>query len=192
MFPLLPDGKRDVDRSWKLADTWRQMEGVVKKGKVRSIGVSNFSELMLEEILPTAEIVPAVDQLELHVYNPQNKLLKYLKSKGIVPQAYSPFGSTGGPLLADDQVAEIAKKHSLSSSDVLLGYLVAKGCVVLPKSVTASRIASNMTGALIAVQKLNMADIATLDGLAAGGKQKRFITPPWPVELGFENWPPFK
>jgi glycerol 2-dehydrogenase (NADP+) len=61
--------------------------------------------------------------LELHVYNPQNKLLKYLKSKGIVPQAYSPFGSTGGPLLADDQVAEIAKKHSLSSSDVLLGYL---------------------------------------------------------------------
>jgi glycerol 2-dehydrogenase (NADP+) len=86
MFPLLPDGKRDVDRSWKLADTWRQMEGVVKKGtlsryekkkdylthlvtshttagKVRSIGVSNFSELMLEEILPTAEIVPAVDQV---------------------------------------------------------------------------------------------------------------------------------
>jgi glycerol 2-dehydrogenase (NADP+) len=61
--------------------------------------------------------------LELHVYNPQHKLLEYLKSKGIVPQAYSPLGSTGGPLLADDQVAEIAKKHSLNSSDVLLGYL---------------------------------------------------------------------
>lgn len=62
-------------------------------------------------------------QLELHVYNPQHELVKYLKSKGIVPEAYSPLGSTGSPLLADDQVVEIAKKHSLDSSDVLLGYL---------------------------------------------------------------------
>ena len=64
-------------------------------------------------------------QLELHVYNPQHQLLEYLKSKGIVPQAYSPLGSTGSPLLTDDQVSEIAKKHSLDSSDVLLGYLSA-------------------------------------------------------------------
>lgn len=62
-------------------------------------------------------------QLELHVYNPQHKLIEYLLSKGIVPEAYSPLGSAGSPLLADDQVVEIAKKHSLSPSDVLLGYL---------------------------------------------------------------------
>ena len=63
VFPKLPDGTRDVDYSWKIADTWKQMEALVKKGKVKSIGVSNFSEKKLEEILPTAEIVPAVDQV---------------------------------------------------------------------------------------------------------------------------------
>ncbi|KAF8069235.1 NADP-dependent oxidoreductase domain-containing protein [Lyophyllum atratum] len=192
LIPTLPDGTRDILHSWKLQDTWKQMEAVLKQGKVKAIGVSNFSEAKLEEILPTAEILPAVNQLELHVYNPQHKFVAYLKDKGIVPQAYSPLGSTNSPLLTDDKVMEIAKKHSLSASDVLIGYLVAKGFVVLPKSVTPSRIASNLTGALAAAEKLEAADIAELDGLAAGGKQKRFIMPPWPVDLGFENWPPFK
>ncbi|GLB42464.1 putative aldo keto reductase [Lyophyllum shimeji] len=190
LIPTLPDGTRDVLHSWKLQDTWKQMEAVLKKGKVKAIGVSNFSEAKLEEILATAEIVPAVNQLELHVYNPQHRLVAYLKSKGIVPQAYSPLGSTNSPLLSDEKVLEIGKKHSLGASDVLIGYLVAKGYVVLPKSVTPSRIASNLAGSLAAAQKLEVADIAELDGLAAGGKQKRFITPPWPVDLGFENWPP--
>ena len=62
-------------------------------------------------------------QLELHVYNPQHKLVEYLKSKGIVAQAYSPLGSTNGPLLTDEDVVAIAKKHSLNPSDVLIGYL---------------------------------------------------------------------
>ncbi|RDB26935.1 D-galacturonate reductase [Hypsizygus marmoreus] len=191
-LPTLPDGTRDIDHSWSIKDTWKQMEAVLKKGKVKAIGVSNFSEAKLEEILSTAEVIPVVDQLELHVYNPQHKLIAYLKSKGIVPQAYSPLGSTNSPLLTDEKVVEIATKHSLNPSDVLIGYLVAKGFVVLPKSVTPSRITSNLTGALVAAQKLEKADIAELDGLAASGKQRRFITPPWPVDLGFEDWPPYK
>ncbi|PPQ74919.1 hypothetical protein CVT26_011355 [Gymnopilus dilepis] len=190
VFPTLPNGKRDVYHEWKLTDTWKQMEEMVKKGKVKSIGVSNFSEAKLEEILPSAEIIPVVDQLELHVYNPQHKLISYLKSKGIVPQAYSPLGSTGSPLLTDEVATSIAEKHSLQTADVLLGYLVAKGIVALPKSVTPARIASNFTGAIAAAEKLDAADLEKLDGLAAAGKQKRFITPPWPVDLGFENWPP--
>ncbi|KAF8958162.1 NADP-dependent oxidoreductase domain-containing protein [Flammula alnicola] len=190
VFPTLPNGKRDVDHAWDLKDTWKQMEAVLKKGKVKSIGVSNFSEAKLEEILPTAEVIPAVDQLEIHVYNPQHKLISYLKSKGITPQAYSPLGSTNSPLLTDEVVTEVATKHSLQPADILLGYLLAKGFVVLPKSVTPARIASNFTGALAAAEKLDAADIEKLDGRAASGKQKRFITPPWPVELGFEHWPP--
>lgn len=189
VFPTLPDGKRDVAGEWDLKDTWKQMEAVLKKGKVRSIGVSNFSEVKLEEILPTAEIIPAVNQLELHVYNPQHKLISYLKSKGIVPQAYSPLGSTNSPLLTDESVVQVATRHALQPADVLLGYLLAKGIVVLPKSVTPARVASNYTGTIAALEKLDASDIKTLDGLAAGGKQKRFITPPWPVDLGFENWP---
>lgn len=95
---------------------------------------------MLEKILPTAEIIPAVDQvcyscppwfqktrlccqLELHLYNPQLKLLEYLRSKEIVPQAYSPLGSTNSPLFADEVATEIARKYGLQTADVLLGYL---------------------------------------------------------------------
>ncbi|KAF8155692.1 NADP-dependent oxidoreductase domain-containing protein [Crassisporium funariophilum] len=189
LIPTLPDGKRDVRHDWPLKDTWKQMEAVLKKGKVKSIGASNFSEAKLEEILPTADIVPAVNQLELHVYNPQHKLISYLKSKGIVPQAYSPLGSTNSPLLSDELVTKIAKQHSLQTTDILLGYLLAKGFVVLPKSVTPARIASNIAGASAAAEKLDATDIEALDALAANGKQKRFITPPWPVELGFEHWP---
>jgi glycerol 2-dehydrogenase (NADP+) len=189
IVPLRPDGSRDVDPNWKISDTWKSMEAMVKKGKVKSIGVSNFSEKKVEEILAIAEIKPVVNQLELHLYNPQLKLLSYLKSKGIVAQAYSPLGSTNSPLLTDEVASSIAQKYSLQTSDVLLGYLLAKGTVILPKSVTPARITSNLKGATTAAQKLDEGDMEQLDGVAAGGKQKRMIMPPWGVDLGFENWP---
>lgn len=136
-------------------------------------------------------------QLEIHVYNPQHELMDYLKSKGITPQAYSPLGSSNSPLLTDSDVVDIAKHHNLQPADVLLGYLrkcfvyiclvtshpppsffvkiVAKGMVVLPKSVTPSRITANLAGAVKGFKTLTKADIERLDGLAAAGKQKRFV-----------------
>ncbi|TDL25295.1 Aldo/keto reductase [Rickenella mellea] len=188
IFPMTAEGKRDVDLSWKLQDTWKQMEVMVKKGKVKAIGASNFSEKKLEEILQTAEIVPAVDQLEIHLYNPQHNLLAYLKTKGIVPQAYSPLGSTNSPLFKDEVVVELAKKYSAEPAHILLAHLAAKGIVILPKSITPSRILSNLKDTLEVIPKLTKEDLARLDGVAAAGKQKRFIMPPWGVDLGFENW----
>jgi glycerol 2-dehydrogenase (NADP+) len=111
LFPTLEDGTRDVDTEWHISQTWAQLEELLEAGKVRAIGVSNCSELKLNEILPTAKVVPAVNQVELHPYNPQLELVKFCKSKGIVMQAYSPLGSTGSPLLKDDVVVEIAEKH---------------------------------------------------------------------------------
>ncbi|KAF7318728.1 Aldo-keto reductase [Mycena chlorophos] len=157
-------------------------------GKVRSIGVSNFSQTNLDKILPTATIPPAVNQLELHVYNPQHKLLAYLRANNIRPQAYSPLGSAGSPLFTDEVVVELAKKHGVEPSDVLLGYLLANDVITLPKSVTPARIKANATGPVDAWAKFSKEDITQLDGLAAAGKQKRFIMPPWPVDLGFDNW----
>ena len=139
------------------------------------------------------------------MYNPDHKLLGYLKSKGIVPEAYSPLGSTGSPLLDDEVAVEIASKHDLKPADVLLAWLRTsmlllyilgkrvvyaqelclwlladkKGCVVLPKSVTPSRIEANLTGFVNALAKLDDSDVEKLDGVAASGKQRRFIMPPW-------------
>ncbi|OSD05013.1 Aldo/keto reductase [Trametes coccinea BRFM310] len=189
-FPTRPDGSRDVLTDWKIRDTWAQMEAVLAKGKVRAIGVSNFSERILEQdLLPYAKVVPAVNQVELHLYNPQLKLVEYLKSKGIVPQAYSPLGSTNSPLLEDETAGALAKKYELSPADILLGYLVAKDIVTLPKSVNPKRIKSNIEGALAAAKKLTKEDVEKLDGVAASGKQMRLIQPPWGVDLGFDNWP---
>ena len=128
-------------------------------------------------------------QCEIHLYNPQHKFVNYLKSKGIVPQAYSPLGSTGSPLLSDETATAVAEKHGLKPADVLLGYLVAKNIVTLPKSVTPARIKANIDGALAAAKKLTPEDIEKLDGVAASGKQVRLIQPPWGVDLGFEDWP---
>jgi len=187
-FPTLPDGTRDVLRTWHIKDTWKQMETLCKAGKIKAIGVSNCSQMKLEEILPTAEIRPAVNQLELHIYNPQHKLVQYLISQDIAVAAYSPLGSTGSPLLKDETAIAIAKKYNVDTAAVLLGYLVSKNIIVLSKSVTPARITSNLTGALDFAKRVEKADIETLDGIAASGKQKRFVMPPWPVDLGFENW----
>jgi glycerol 2-dehydrogenase (NADP+) len=92
-------------------------------GRAKNIGVSNCSEYMLRKILPKATIKPAVDQVELHIYNPSLSLVAFLKSEGIVPQAYSPLGSTGTPMFQDELVQEIAKKHNAEPAQVLIGYL---------------------------------------------------------------------
>ncbi|GJJ15098.1 hypothetical protein Clacol_009373 [Clathrus columnatus] len=187
-FPMRSNGVRDIDEEWVLKDTWKQMEEMVKKGKVKAIGVSNFSKMKLDEILPYAEIKPVVDQLELHLYNPQHKLLEYLKSHDIVPQAYSPLGSTGSPLLTDETAIQLATKYEVPVSAVLLGYLLRRNIVILPKSVTPSRIEENLRLSQDFASRVSDEDFKILDSIAVNGKQKRFIMPPWPLQLGFEDW----
>lgn len=85
--------------------------------------MSNFSEYALAKILPTATIKPVANQLELHIYNPQHNLLKYLASEGIVAQAYSPLGSTDSPILKDDTVVKLSEKYGVDSAQILIGYL---------------------------------------------------------------------
>ncbi|KAI0309839.1 Aldo/keto reductase [Amylostereum chailletii] len=189
LIPTRPDGTRDIDDSWDIRDTWKQLEAMVKKGKVKAIGVSNMSQKKLEEFLPSCETTPATNQLELHVYNPDHALVAYLKSKKILAQAYSPLGSTNSPLIQDETVAAIAKKHGFSPADVLLGWLVSKEVCVITRSLNPERMYSNIRGPFVAYKGLTEEDIKTLDGVAAAGKQKRLITPPWGVDLGFDNWP---
>lgn len=93
-MPLKEDGTRNIDTEWDQAKTWAQMEAVLASGKVKAIGVSNFSPLLLDQLSKTWKTVPAVNQVELHPYCPQHDLKKYCEEKNILLQAYSPLGST--------------------------------------------------------------------------------------------------
>lgn len=98
------------------------MEEVLKTGKTKAIGVANFSVKYLEDLLPEAKVVPAVNQIENHPYLPQQDIVDFCKKKGIHVTAYSPFGSTGSPLFQEKEIQEAAKKHDVSPGTVLLSY----------------------------------------------------------------------
>ncbi|KAM6524505.1 hypothetical protein FALCPG4_010115 [Fusarium falciforme] len=183
LLPLNPDGTRSVDRSWDQSETWRQMEEVYKSGKVKAIGVANWSIPYLEELRKTWKVVPAVNQVELHPFLPQHELREYCEKLGILLEAYSPLGSTGAPIMSDDEIQKIADKNGVSAATILISYHVNKGVVVLPKSVTEERISSNKE-----VIPLSEEDLAALDSLASKGKAKRINTPLWGFDLGFADW----
>lgn len=128
------------------ADTWRAMERLVESGKARSIGVSNFTRGRLEKLLQTARIRPAVNQIEAHPYLQQRELLEWHRQQGIVVQAYSPTGNNiyGRPKPLDDPVVlEVAARVGRTPAQVLVQWAAQRGTVVLPKSVTPSRIDEN-------------------------------------------------
>ncbi|RAH72503.1 putative glycerol dehydrogenase (GCY1) [Aspergillus aculeatinus CBS 121060] len=183
LLPVNPDGTRSVDRSWDQNETWRQMEEVYRSGKVKAIGVANWSIPYLEELRKKWTVVPAVNQVELHPFLPQHELREYCEKLGILLEAYSPLGSTGAPIMSDPEIQQIADKNGVSAATILISYHVNKGVVVLPKSVTEKRIASNRE-----VIVLSEEDLAVLDGLAAKGKAQRLNTPLWGFDLGFADW----
>lgn len=174
-FPTLPNGKRDIILDWDFTQTWEKVQDLVGNG-VKSIGVSNFDIVNLEKLLnsKTTTIIPAVNQVELHPNLPQHKLLEYSKSKGIQLEAYSPLGSTNSPLLKNEQLIKIGEKYGVSSATILISWSIWRGVVVLPKSITPSRIESNFK-----VVKLNDEDGKTIDDLYKTIGVKRFINPDW-------------
>ncbi|RDW62391.1 alcohol dehydrogenase-4 [Coleophoma cylindrospora] len=144
-FPLDSNGVFELD-DVDPAVTWKAMEALVKTGKVKAVGVSNFNVRRLEALLANCSVVPAVNQIEAHPYLQQPELFDFCKSKGIQVAAYSPLGNnqTGEPRTVDDpKVHEVAKKLGRDPGQVLASWGVQRGTIVLPKSVTPSRIASN-------------------------------------------------
>ncbi|KAK3056374.1 H/ACA snoRNP pseudouridylase subunit [Extremus antarcticus] len=180
--PKHPDGSRDLDTEWSHTDTWKGMEKLLKTGKTRAIGVSNYSVKFLEELLPHCSVVPAANQIENHPYLPQQEISDFCKEKGILVEAYSPLGSTGSPLFDEEGVQEVAKKHNVGPGTVLLSYQVSKGHVVLAKSVTPSRIEENRN-----ILKLESSDIEALDNISKTKGTTRYVWPPFGVKLGFPD-----
>lgn len=122
--------------------TWQALEEIQAAGKARSIGVSNFTVRHLQEMEQYSKVTPAVNQVELHLFLQQPELVKYCHEKGIVVEAYSPLAHAKS--MDDPVIAEIAEKHGKSYAQIMLRWLIEQGLVVLPKSVTPSRIRENI------------------------------------------------
>jgi len=141
----VPEALKKHDDDWNFNDTWREMQKLPETGKVKNIGVSNFSITNLEKLLgdSSCKTVPAVNQIELHPNNPSPKLVEFCKSKGIHSTAYSCLGSTDSPLYKDATLKKIAEKKGKTPQQVLLQWGLARDTSVIPKSVTKSRIEAN-------------------------------------------------
>ncbi|KAJ6012142.1 hypothetical protein N7499_012889 [Penicillium canescens] len=187
IFPKLPDGSRDIDHSHSHVTTWKSMEKLVGTGKVKAIGVSNYSVQYLEELLPQATIIPAANQIENHPSLPQQEIVDFCKQKGIHITAYSPLGSTGSPLFTAEPIVSVANKRGVTPATVLLSWHIARGSSVLAKSVTPARIEANRADLI----KLDAEDLATIqkysDQLKAENKFQRFVFPPFGVNFGFPD-----
>ncbi|ETS78689.1 hypothetical protein PFICI_08542 [Pestalotiopsis fici W106-1] len=147
-FPVNPVTEQIDVIDVPISETWAAMEALVNKGKVRTIGVSNFTRNKIEDLWKTATIKPAVNQIEAHIFLQQPDLLEWSKQNGIVVEAYSPLANNIYNLPRADEnedLKAIAASLGRSPVSVLLSWAVQRGTVVLPKSVTPARIKSNLT-----------------------------------------------
>jgi 2,5-diketo-D-gluconate reductase A len=123
-------------------ETWRAMERIYSEGRVRSIGVSNFTIAHLDRLAEETDVVPAINQIEAHPYLTQLDLLAYDTEHGIVTQAWSPIAQ--GAVLDDPEIVDIAGDHGKTPAQVVLRWHIQLGSVVFPKSVTPARIEENI------------------------------------------------
>ncbi|MCT6903127.1 MAG: aldo/keto reductase, partial [Lactobacillus sp.] len=147
------------------AESWQAMEEAVQAGKIRAIGVSNFRRKHLAELLKTAKIRPAVNQIYLNPSDMEEDVTAYNKELGILSEAYSPLGR--GDLFANETVVSVAQHYDKSPAQVLLRWSLQHGFVPLPKSVHRERLESNLQ---VFDFTISEEDMAKLDGLHGAGK----------------------
>jgi 2,5-diketo-D-gluconate reductase A len=151
----------------KYVDTWKALIELRNRGRVRSIGVSNFTAEGLQRLIDETGVAPAIHQIELHPYFSQRELREFGASKGILTQAWSPLGQ-GGELLEDATVAAIAAKHQATPAQVVIAWHLGIGNVVIPKSVTESRIQENFAALGVTLDSDDVEAIDALDRTAKG------------------------
>jgi len=135
-----------------LADTWKEMEEIKSKGLTRHIGVSNFSIKKLDELSKQSQIRPEVNQIEIHPFFTQEKMIRYCRENNIIVTAYSPLGSrhlikTNESITQQQIIIRLAEKYNCTPAQIILAWGMARGYAVIPKSVNADRINENF-GAL--------------------------------------------
>lgn len=148
--------------------TWAEMEKIYNQGLAKAIGVSNFSAKKLESLIEKGEIVPMVNQIENHPLLQQNDLIDFCHKNMIAVTAYSPLGSQHHSddqetVLANPVVVEIASRLGVTPAQVVLAWQMARGVVVIPKSVHNERIKENFASQALELDDEDMKRLAELD-----------------------------
>ena len=156
-----------------IAETWKVMEDLADRGLCHHLGVSNFSSAKLQALIKTARLAPEMNQIELHPYLQQPGMLEFCRANNIHLTAYAPLGSAdrpdrlkvdGEPILLEDPVINtIAKKHGVSSAQILIAWSIGRNVAVIPKSANPDRIRQNFEAAQISLSAEDMAAIKELD-----------------------------
>ena len=166
----------------KTLGAYRALEKLLADGKVRAIGVSNFMPEHIERLLAETDIVPAVNQIEVHPYFQQAALQRLHQQHGILTQAWSPIGGitfyrgNGKSALEDPTILAIAQAHGKSAAQVMLRWGLQHGRSVIPKSVKPARIAENLDVFDFALTPDELAAIDGLETGVRGGPEPDFIT----------------
>lgn len=167
----------------KTLEAYRALQTLLRDGKVRAIGVSNFMVDHLARLLDTAEVTPAVNQIELHPYFQQPEVQAFNAEHGIVTQAWSPIGGITfyregqhTSTLEDPVIVEIAESHAKSPAQVMLRWHLQEGRSVIPKSTKPHRIAENVDVFDFELAADGLAAIDGLDTGERGGPEPEAIT----------------
>ena len=149
---------------------YRLMEKAYKEGKVRAIGLSNFTPEQVQEVLDICEVKPAVLQTEVHPYSQEKKLKEFLDKEDIVIQAWYPLGHGDKALIQEPLFTEFGKKYGKSNAQIILRWHIQAGNIVIPGSKNPAHIKDNFNLFDFALTDDEMAKITALD------KQKRYYT----------------
>lgn len=150
-----------ADCETKRLESWRALETAQKLGKVKSIGVSNFGAADLQHLIQNANVLPVVNQVEVHPFGQRKDLVALCEQHNIKIEAYSPLAR--GNKLNDPRIGEIAERLGKTPAQILINWSAARGNVVLPKSLTASRIQSNFESLDFELSEKDMAAIDALE-----------------------------
>lgn len=142
---------------------YRQMERAYKEGKVKAIGLSNFNQAQIEEILGLCEVKPTVLQTEVHPYFQERELKEFLSKKGMVIQAWYPLGHGDTALLEEPLFAQLGKKYGKSNAQIILRWHIQAGNIVIPGSKNPAHIKDNFDLFDFSLTEEEMGEIAALD-----------------------------
>ena len=143
--------------------SWRAMEELYKGGRIRATGVCNCYPHILTDLCIHSEIVPAVNQVELHPFFQQPEALKTMKEFGVTPEAWGPFAEGKHDIFKNPLLTSIAEKYGKSAAQVILRWNVQRGVVVIPKSVHKNRMEQNIDIWDFKLSDDDMAEISKLD-----------------------------